>query len=182
MFLPVEASISHCAMAGLLTVAIIAAWHDWFTWRIPNSLLALACAAALMLAAFAPGSLGIAQSLEGGLAGFVLIWPFYYVGGMSAGDVKLMATLGLFAGITIIIEIALLSFLIGGVWSVIWLFSRTSAGELICARVRSLPWPELNLPKRASQPAAYTSARGVIPYGVVIAIGVIVSMLQSLWT
>ena len=54
------------AIAGLLIVAILAAWHDWFQWRIPNRLLAAGCAAALMLAAFAPGSHGMAHALAGG--------------------------------------------------------------------------------------------------------------------
>ena len=171
-----DASLASHTVVGLLMVAILAAWHDWFQWRIPNRLLAAGCAAALMLAAFAPGSSGIVHSLAGGLLGFALIWPFYWMGGMSAGDVKLMATLGLFAGPAAVIEIALISFLIGGVWSVILLLNRTTTGALVRARIRSMPWHLLNFPQRAALPTAYVTSRGVIPYGVVIAMGVIVSI------
>jgi len=170
-----DASLASHAIAGLLIVAMLAAWHDWFEWRIPNRLLAAGCAAALMLAAFAPNGLGIALALAGGLTGFALIWPFYWVGGMAAGDVKLMATLGLFAGPAAVIDIALISFLIGGVWSVILLFNRTTVGALIYARIKSMPWNILNFPQRATQPKAYAKSRGVIPYGVVIALGVVAS-------
>jgi prepilin peptidase CpaA len=170
-----NASLASHAIAGLLIVAMLAAWHDWFEWRIPNRLLAAGCAAALMLAAFAPNGLGIALALAGGLTGFALIWPFYWVGGMAAGDVKLMATLGLFAGPAAVIDIALISFLIGGVWSVILLFNRTTVGALIYARIKSMPWNILNFPQRATQPKAYAKSRGVIPYGVVIALGVVAS-------
>ena len=170
-----DASLASHAIAGLLIVAMLAAWHDWFEWRIPNRLLAAGCAAALMLAAFAPDSLGIAHALSGGLMGLALILPFYWVGGMAAGDVKLMATLGLFAGPAAVIDIALISFLIGGVWSVILLFNRTTVGALIYARIKSMPWNILNFPQRATQPKAYAKSRGVIPYGVVIALGVVAS-------
>ena len=163
-------------------VAILAAWHDWFQWRIPNRLLAAGCAAALMLAAFAPGSAGIVHSLAGGLLGFALIWPFYWMGGMSAGDVKLMATLGLFAGPATVINIALISFFIGGVWSVILLFNQTTTGALLRARMKSMRWPVLNLPQRTTLPTVYVTSRGVIPYGVVIAIGVVMSMALIRWS
>lgn len=171
-----DASLASHAIAGLLIVAMLAAWHDWFEWRIPNRLLAAGCAAALMLAAFAPDSLGIAHALSGGLMGLALILPFYWVGGMAAGDVKLMATLGLFAGPAAVIDIALISFFIGGIWSVILLFNRTTAGALIYARIKSMPWSVLNFPQRATPPTAYAKSRGVIPYGVVIALGVVVSI------
>jgi prepilin peptidase CpaA len=174
-----DVSLASHAVAGLLIVAILAAWHDWFQWRIPNHLLAAGCAAALMLAAFAPGSPGLAHSLAGGLLGFALVWPFYWMGGMAAGDVKLMATLGLFAGPAAVIEIALISFLIGGVWSVILLINRTTTGGLVYARIRSMPWHLLNFPQRDPIPRTYVTSRGVIPYGVVIGMGVIVSIMLA---
>ncbi len=171
-----DASLVPYAIAGLLVVAILAAWHDWFQWRIPNRLLAADCAAALMLATFAPGSPGLAHSLAGDLVGLALIWPFYWAGGMAAGDVKLMATLGLFAGPAAVIDIVLTSFFIGGVWSVILLLNRTTTGALVRARIRSLLWHRLNLPQRDPFPKVYLTSRGVIPYGVVIAMGVIASI------
>ncbi len=174
-----DVSLASHAVAGLLIVAILAAWHDWFQWRIPNRLLAASCAAALMLAVFAPGSHGLAYSLAGGFLGFALIWPFYWKGGMAAGDVKLLATLGLFAGPAAVIDIALISFFIGGVWSVILLLNRTTTGGLVYARIRSMPWHLLNFPQRDPIPRTYVTSRGVIPYGVVIAIGAIVSIVLA---
>lgn len=165
------------ATAGLLIVAIAAAWHDWFHWRIPNRLLAAGCAAAVMLAAFSPGGLGIRECILGGLTGFALIWPFYWMGGMAAGDVKLMATLGMFAGTATVFDIALLSFFIGGVWSIVLLINRTDTVTLLYARIRSMSWPALHLPVRDAPPRVHANSRGVIPYGVVIAAGVVVTLM-----
>jgi prepilin peptidase CpaA len=169
-------SLPSYGIAGLLVVALAAAWHDWFHWRIPNRLLAAGSAAALMLATFAPDSLGIRHCLVGGLIGFALLWPFYWVGGMAAGDVKLMATLGLFAGPAAIVDITLISFLIGGLWSIVMLINRTDTAALLYARLRMMSWTVLPLPMRDTPPPIHTGSRGVIPYGVVIALGVVVSM------
>lgn len=164
--------ISPQASAALLMVALTAAWNDWFHWRIPNRLLAAGCAAAVMFAAFAFNAIGLKDCLVGGLLGFVMMWPFYWMGGMAAGDVKLMATLGLFAGPALIVDVALMSFIVGGVWSVVVLIARTTTGTLINTWIRAASSQLPKLPERRPPPTLQKNSRAVIPYGVVIALGV----------
>ena len=160
---------------AMLVIALSAAWHDWFYWRIPNRLLAAGCAAGLMLAAFAPGGIGLSAAIAGLITGFALIWPLHLAGGIGAGDVKLMATLGLLVGPRHITEITLASFLIGGLWSVVMLLGRTTTGTLIFARLSSL-YQNVPLPER-QPPPQHRSVLGVIPYGVVIALAAVVLIL-----
>jgi prepilin peptidase CpaA len=80
---------------GLLVTAGAAALEDLAERRIPNPLLGAALTSALLLQA----SGGSLATLAGGmLAGLLALLPFYWLGGMAAGDVKLLAVLGAFGG------------------------------------------------------------------------------------
>jgi prepilin peptidase CpaA len=149
--------------AALLLTAWVAAAYDWTSWRIPNPLLAGSAAAAVMLALFAPDTAGLWPCLLGGAAGLALLLPVYMAGGTGAGDVKLLAVIGMHAGWMNLIEIALLSALIGGGWSVFLLFANSPAGG----------WMQsLHITRDAPAPQMGAGSRGTIPYGVVMAIGV----------
>src|SRR3954453_2102749 len=75
-----------------------ACMFDWRTRRIPNLLTfggaAVACAFALTF----HGLEGLAVALGGWGVGFVLLLPMFLLGGMGAGDVKLLACLGAWLG------------------------------------------------------------------------------------
>jgi prepilin peptidase CpaA len=158
-----DTPLSATGSAALLLTAWMAAGHDWASWRIPNSLLAGSATAAVMLALFAPDAAGLWFCLLGGVTGLALLLPFYIAGGMGAGDVKLLAVIGMHAGWMNLIEIALLSALIGGGWSVFLLYARSTAGG----------WMQsLQKGRDAPAPLMRAGSRASIPYGVVIAIGV----------
>lgn len=163
------------SMLGLILTVGIAAWYDWTAWRIPNRLLSAAAAAGLMLALFTPGGIGLSDSLGGALTGLALFLPFYLLRGMAAGDVKLLATTGFFAGPALTLDIALLSFLIGGVWAVAILITQSSVGLQMMALIRSVPGAGRMIGRtalhRQSAPALHGQPRAVMPYGVVIALG-----------
>ena len=158
--------------AALLATAWAAAGFDWCSWRIPNALLAGSAAAALMLALFAPDSPGVAYGLLGGLAGLALLLPFYLAGGMGAGDVKLLAVIGLYTGWVTVIEIALVSALVGGLWSIALFYLRSPAGAWIALQGRRVcAVLARSGAGRAPAPQMSKNSRGTLPYGVVIAIG-----------
>src|SRR5688500_17057938 len=85
-------------VVALLTVALTAAVCDVRSRRIPNALTFGAAASALVyaLATGGIGSLGFAAA--GWIAGAALFFPFFALGGMGAGDVKLIAALGAWVG------------------------------------------------------------------------------------
>jgi prepilin peptidase CpaA len=107
-------------VVAILTVAAVAAVCDVRSKRIPNVLTFGSAAAALIyaLATGGIGSLGLAAA--GWLAGAVLFFPFFALGGMGAGDVKLLAALAAwFGGPADAIQLAMFAAMAGGVFGVV---------------------------------------------------------------
>jgi prepilin peptidase CpaA len=82
----------------LLLILMAALWTDVRHHRIPNVLSFGAIILGLGLQAWAFGADGILNGLGGLGVGLVILLPFYLLGGMGAGDVKLMAAIGTFLG------------------------------------------------------------------------------------
>ena len=169
------------SMPGVLALAItalIAAYFDATSWRIPNALVLGSAVAAVMLAVFGYASLSAGNALLGGMVGIALLLPMYLRGGMGAGDVKLLGALGMHAGPWLVLHIALASGFVGGVWAAVLLFVRSPTGMLI--RERALLHLNVNSQAQASdwrnkrEPSMKEGSRGTLPYGVVIAAGTLV--------
>lgn len=176
-----EAGPSLISMMGIVTTALIAAWYDWTEWRIPNRLLAASATAAGMLALFVPHSPTVWTSLAGGLTGLALFLPLYLLRGMAAGDVKLMATLGLFAGPLLTVDIALLSCIAGGLWALVIMMGQTAYGQFARLRLKTLLGPKLShVLSHPAQPQTNSlNGKTVMPYGVVIAAGALGAVLLA---
>jgi len=85
-------------IAVTVTWALVAAMWDLRTHRIPNWMTFPAALLGLALNLALEGSFGLRQSVLGALAGLgMLIVPFA-MGGMGAGDVKMLAAVGAFGG------------------------------------------------------------------------------------
>lgn len=164
-------------IAGMTFTGFCAAWHDWKSWSIPNRLLLPSVAAALMLACFAVDGIGWQASLAGGLCGLGIFLPLYLLNVMGAGDVKLLATLGLYAGPLLTLDIALLSALAGGIWAVALLFGRSYVGAQISIAIQVVlgaifyQWVSLPFSLLRKNPR-----EGLMPYGVVIAVGMLMAV------
>lgn len=74
-----------------LVVAALACGFDLHSRRIPNLLTFGSALAALLWGATAHGAAGVLTSLGGWLTGCAMLLPFFLLGGMGAGDVKLLA-------------------------------------------------------------------------------------------
>jgi prepilin peptidase CpaA len=159
---------------SLIILVVGSAVTDLAIRKIPNLFLLLgACAAlGLRLCDTAPAS-GIGTALGGALVGFALFLPLYVVRGMAAGDVKLMATVGLFLGPATTVEACILTWCAGGVMALVMiLYTRRWLDAY--ANLRSLLLPML---MRTGAPAPTALARpsvGSMPYGFAIA-------LTTLW-
>jgi len=81
----------------------IAVFTDWREHKIYNKLLAPAFFTALLLHTFHGGISGLTNSLLGTATGFVLLLIPYLMGGMGAGDVKLLAVIGAFGGASFVL-------------------------------------------------------------------------------
>jgi prepilin peptidase CpaA len=87
--------------------------------RIPNVLTFGAIAVAVIVHGFLPQGSGWLHVGLGTLAGLAVFFPFFALGGMGAGDVKLMAALGAWLGAPAVIYVALYGAIAGGVLAII---------------------------------------------------------------
>jgi prepilin peptidase CpaA len=98
----------------VLAIGLIAVICDLRTRRIPNLLTFGATAAALLFGTIDGGGHGLLQSVAGWLLGAALFFPLFALGGMGAGDVKLLAALGAWLGPVEAVYLALFSSMAGG--------------------------------------------------------------------
>lgn len=121
-----QAPLSLLALAALLLAAMVC---DLRSRRIPNVLVATGVALGLLLQTVAQaggglfgnpvGALGLVPALLGGLAGLGLFLPLYALRAMGAGDVKLLAMVGVWLGATGVLHAALWTLVAGGVLSLV---------------------------------------------------------------
>jgi len=159
----------------LLILVVSSAVTDLAIRKIPNLFLLLAWCAALGLQLYdtSPAS-GIGTALGGALVGFLLFLPLYVVRGMAAGDVKLMATVGLFLGPADTAHACILTWCVGGAMALLMILF-TGRWSDAYANLRSLLLPVLlrTGPLAPETPLKRPSV-GSMPYGLAIA-------LTTLW-
>jgi prepilin peptidase CpaA len=102
-----------------LGFAVVAAGWDVATRRIPNALTFGAALAAFAAHAWIGGWPGAAMALAGWAAGVALFFPVFALGGMGAGDVKLLGAVGAWLGPLAAVWVALYSGIAGGLLGVI---------------------------------------------------------------
>lgn len=119
---------SHTApLILLLLMLVMATYCDLRHHRIPNVVSIGGAFAGLIFNTYAFGGTGALTALAGIGIGLILFLPFYMLGGMGAGDVKLMGAVGAFLGPAHTALAVGLSLIAGGVLAVIVLAMR---GEL----------------------------------------------------
>jgi prepilin peptidase CpaA len=102
------------ATVAAVLIALVAVAWDLKTRRIPNALTFGAALAAVLVHGYAGGAAGAGLSLGGWLVGAAFFLPFFALGGMGGGDVKLLAALGAWLGPSTIVWVALYSSIAGG--------------------------------------------------------------------
>jgi len=107
------------AQIAALVVAGTACVYDLRTRRIPNALTFGAALVALLFQALTGGSPALATAGGGWLVGIVLFFPFFALGGLGAGDVKLLGAIGAWIGPASVLHVGLYSALAGGVFAVV---------------------------------------------------------------
>jgi prepilin peptidase CpaA len=156
--------------AGLVfsTILIVAAIGDLRTRRIPNKLVAvLALLGIAYSAARTPVMPGLSHAGGGLLAGLACWIPFYALGWLGAGDVKLYAAAGAWLGPARAAEGALIGALFGAVLSLIWMARSQGMKGAAETLGMAAATPEM------LTPASGSSKRSTLPYGVAIAFGAI---------
>jgi prepilin peptidase CpaA len=102
-----------------LGIAALACATDVRSARIPNWLTLGAMVAGLGVHALVPGGHGIAAAALGLIVGLLVFFPFFALGALGAGDVKLMAALGAWVGAAAVVNVALFGAVAGGVLAIL---------------------------------------------------------------
>lgn len=154
----------------VVVLAIVTASTDLVARRIPNRIVLIGLMGALFaqICLSGPHRGGVAW-IEGALAGFILLLPFYLVRGMAAGDVKLMTTIGAWVGPAFATHIVLVTLLMGGAWSVAVIVKRGKTGDLMRLIRKNCVRFAPNAAWIGVAPQAQPAALGTLPYGVTIA-------------
>lgn len=98
-----------------IIVAVVAAAWDLKTRKIPNFLTFGAALGGIAVHTYFSGIPGAMWSAAGWLVGFAVFFPFFALGGMGAGDVKLVAGIGAWLGPASTVWVALFSLAAGGI-------------------------------------------------------------------
>ncbi|MGD9645004.1 MAG: prepilin peptidase [Pirellulales bacterium] len=163
----------------LVTITlVVAAWIDGVKLKVPNWLTFPMIVSGWVYSGLFFGWEGIGWSLVGTVVGLALLLPAYAIGGMGAGDVKLLAGVGAWTGaidLKVIVYAFCVSAIVGAVlavlmvlWSGRWRHHlaqlQVIAGEIITIRD----------PEALSTIAAERKPRMMLlPYGIPIALGTI---------
>jgi prepilin peptidase CpaA len=108
-----------------LAVALVACVTDIRTRRIPNLLTFGAAALAFMFHLFIEGWTAGGTSVLAWLVGLLVFLPFFLVGGLGAGDVKLVAAIGAWLGSpALTMWVALYTGIAGGVMALMVMLVR----------------------------------------------------------
>jgi prepilin peptidase CpaA len=167
--------LSDLALALLL---LGASAFDLRQRRIPNRLLALGLLVALILqlASGHPAAL-VTSYLPGFAVGLIMFLPLYLAGGMAAGDVKLMATVGAFVGPWLVFQCSLATYCFGGLMALVIVLARRRSRAAF-ANVRALMLPiVMRFGGVRLAPEAPPISVGGMPYALAISAGTLTVMV-----
>ena len=113
-------------ITALLVILMIAAIIDIRSRQVPNTLVLTGLATTLVLLPIFQ-ILPFAHALAGSVAGLLIFLPFYSIGMMGAGDVKLLAIVGSVLGPSELIQATVHVFIAGGFITVLYLIARRTS-------------------------------------------------------
>lgn len=172
-----ELTLIPLVVVPLVTLASAICDLRWF--RIPNQLTLTLLVSGWVYHAWNPMPHALGHSLLGTLVAAVPLLILHLRGAMGAGDVKLMAGIGAWWGAWAAINILIVSGLAGGVFALVLVIRRhrhTSGGR-----------PDLgpavldHIDTLAAQIASPTARSRLIPFGVMIAVGVFATFSRTAW-
>lgn len=154
-------------------VLIVAAWIDGKELRVPNWITFPMVLSGLIYTTAVGGWGGLGFGLWGMTVGLLTLLPLYAVGGMGAGDVKLMAGIGAWLGATVTWYAFCVSVVVGAIMAVIMVLWRGSWEKhynnflMIISEFITIKKPE-ELYKIAAERKPQML---LLPYGIPICIG-----------
>jgi len=154
-------------------VLIVAAWIDGKELRVPNWITFPMVLSGMAFNVWMSGWSGLGAALLGTIVGLATLLPLYAVGGMGAGDVKLMGGIGAWLGPVVTWWAFCVSVVVGAVMAVAMVLWKRSwnkhYGQFLMIAAE---WLTIKNPGELSRIAAERKPRMMLlPYGIPICIG-----------
>jgi prepilin peptidase CpaA len=166
------------AVATLVFAALCVA-NDLRARRIPNLLSGLGMVAGVALNTAVFGTAGLVASLVGLVVMVVVLLAPFALGGLGAGDVKMMGAIGAFLGLAVGAQALLFGAVLGGALMVLHLVrlgrlraTLENVGTMAAASLATRSIEPLRV--SADQPDAVT-----LPYSVPLALGTVAALVFS---
>jgi prepilin peptidase CpaA len=159
----------------LTVVLVVAAFIDGYKLKVPNWLTFPLVTSGWAVSAISYGWEGLGWSLAGTLVGLALLLPAYAIGGMGAGDVKLLAGVGAWVGSETTLYAFCVSAIIGGLIAIVMVLYRR-AWKRHYYQLLTI-WHEMLTLRDPQQLATIAAERKstmlLLPYGIPLAIGTV---------
>lgn len=169
-------SLVDIAVVIPLTAATIAAATDLWRFRIDNALTLPLLVSGLTYHMLSIEAIGLVPSLIAACLGFVPMALLYCLGGLGAGDVKLMAGLGAWLGPVTTVHLLLNSWIVAGIFALAIIGYRLLVPTPSLAQIGGEGKAEESLASRLDGPQR---RRKLLPFGVMIWLGLIVTLVGS---
>jgi prepilin peptidase CpaA len=164
----------------VLTAVLVAAVTDVWKFKVYNALTLPLLAAGLVYHGYRSE---IVDSMLGILFGFAALVPLYIVGGMGAGDVKLMAAVGSWLGMPLTFFVFIATSLAAGLYSIFLVIWSGRVGETVVNL--QILWLRLASVGRylgADDKVEHEVRRSdrrqrIIPFAAMVAVGLIATLL-----
>lgn len=158
----------------IVALALIwAAYIDGKQLRVPNWLTFPFALLGIAFNVWVDGWTGFGSSMLGMVVGLACLLPLYSIGGMGAGDVKLMAGIGAWLGATVAFNAFCVSTVVGAVMAVAMVLYRKDFAKHYANFF--LIWTEIMHVKNPAELSKIAAARKpsmlLLPYGIPICIG-----------
>jgi prepilin peptidase CpaA len=160
----------------LAVLLVIAAVSDWRTYRIPNWLTMGGALVGLLLNAFVT-DVGVLSALGGLGLGLVLLLPLWALRVLGAGDVKLMAMVGAFAGAPDVLVALVFSLIAGGIVAAGFGLSRRKGLQMLRNVHETVVASVVNIAAGQAPSLAAMPSIGKLPYAIGICMGCIAWMV-----
>lgn len=162
-------------------VLVVAAVIDGWKLKVPNWITFPMVIGGWVYSAACFGWPGFGWSLVGTAVGLALLMPAYAIGGMGAGDVKLLAGVGAWVWGTVTFYAFCVSAIIGGVIALLMVLYarkwRHHRSQFLSILTEILVIRDPN--QLSTIAAERKSSMMLLPYGIPIAIGTIIYFLWS---
>lgn len=161
----------------LITILIVCVGTDLKNRKIYNKVIFPSLFLALGLHLYFNGFSGLSESVSGFFVGLALLLIPYLMGGMGAGDVKLLAFIGAVEGVSFVITTALYMAFLGGALALIILLFRRG----VWIRLKSIIYFLSSFKQGMKVPIGIhkEDLQSTYPYGVAIAGGAVITLVME---